>query len=83
MRKTSPTLLESCSKKSSTFLLTNVRQSEMMISVMPKTITIRPSVDDRKIIDRLAAKLGIKTSQVIKVALRRLAEAEKLRLRAS
>ena len=53
------------------------------LSAMPKTITIRPSVDDRKIIDRLASKLGIKTSQVIKIALRKLAESENLRLRAS
>lgn len=48
-----------------------------------KTITIRPSVEDRRIIDRLAAKLGIKTSQVIKIALRKLAAAENLRMRVS
>ena len=54
-----------------------------MVPAMAKTITIRPSEEDRRIIDRLAAKLGIKTSQVIKIALRRLAASENLRLRAS
>lgn len=49
----------------------------------PKTITFRPSGEDRKLIDRMAAKLGIKTSQVIKIALRKFAEAEGLKLRAS
>ena len=64
--------------------LTDVRQSEKVpVMAMPKTITIRPSAEDRRIIDRLCVKLGIKTSQVIKIALRKLAEAESLKLRAS
>ena len=64
--------------------LTDVRQSEKVHAMAtPKTITIRPSVEDRRIIDRLCVKLGIKTSQVIKVALRKLAEAESMKLRAS
>lgn len=46
---------------------------------MPKTITWRPNETDRKIIDRLSAKLGLKTSQVIKIALRRLATDETAR----
>lgn len=65
----------------SRFLLTECKTKSNMVSAMPKTITIRPSIQDRKIIDRLADKLGIKTSQVIKIALRRMAEHENLRLR--
>lgn len=70
----------------SPILLTDVRLSEKMQKVQqthPKTITFRPSGEDRKLIDRMAAKLGIKTSQVIKIALRKFAEAEGLKLRAS
>lgn len=63
--------------------LTDVRQSTRIATAMTKTITFRPGETDRKIIDKLAGKLGIKTSQVIKIALRKLAEAENLKLKAS
>jgi hypothetical protein len=46
---------------------------------MAKTITFRPSEKDRKIIERLAGKLGIKNSQVIRIALRRMATDESAR----
>lgn len=62
--------------------LTDVRQ-EGRILPMPKTITFRPAVEDRRLIDRLASKLGIKTSQVLKIAIRRFAEAEGMKMRAS
>lgn len=66
--------------------LTDVRQPEKLDAVQEtqtKTITFRPSDDDRKLIKKMASKLGIKTSQVIKIALRRLAESEGLKLRVS
>ena len=62
--------------------LTDARQFAK-IPVMPKSITFRPTVEDKRLIDRLAAKLGIKTSQVIKIAIRRFAEAESMKLKAS
>lgn len=62
--------------------LTDARQFAK-IHPMPKSITFRPTVEDKRLIDRLAAKLGIKTSQVIKIAIRRFAEAESMKLKAS
>lgn len=70
-------------KTSQVFPLDNSKTIADTLSAMPKTITIRPNAEDRKIIDRLAAKMGIKTSQVIKIALRHYAEASGLKLRAS
>ena len=60
--------------------LTTVHDAWDMAKSQTKTITFRPSQEDRRLIDKMAAKLGIKTSQVIKIALRRCAEVE---LRAS
>lgn len=46
------------------------------IPAMKQTVSFRATSQDSQIIKKLASKLGIKTSQVIKIALRRLAEAE-------
>ena len=69
-------------KTGANLCLTDVRQTGNIVP-MPKTITFRPGIEDRRLIDRLAAKLGIKTSQVLKIAIRRFAEAEGMKLKAS
>lgn len=50
---------------------------------IPEKVGIRPTAEDHKIITRLCAKLGVDKSQIIRIALRRLAELEGLQLRAS
>lgn len=57
----------------------NVIQLRDTLSAMKQTISFRATSQDSLIIRKLAGKLGIKASQVIKIALRRFAEAEGLR----
>lgn len=59
-------------------VLDNVLQLRDTAAAM-KTVSFRATAQDYKIITKAAAKLGLKTSQVIKVALRRLAESENLK----
>lgn len=42
----------------------------------PSAVTIRPTLDDNRILAALSKKLGIKASSVIRQALRLLAEKE-------
>lgn len=39
-------------------------------------VTIRPTLEDRKLMDELGHKLGVSVSQVIRIALRALAAKE-------
>lgn len=50
---------------------------------IPEKVGIRPTAEDHKLIVRLCAKLGVDKSQIIRIALRRLAEFEGLQLKAS
>lgn len=49
----------------------------------PQIIGFRPLKDDHRVIRKLAAKLGVGQSQVLRLALRRLAELEGLTKQAS
>lgn len=44
----------------------------------PLSVTIRPTVEDRSLMEGLGKKLGVSVSQVIRMGLRLLAEKEGL-----
>ena len=50
----------------------------MEIESYPPNVTMRPTPEDRKLIDELVKKLGVGVSQVIRIGLRALAEKEGL-----
>ena len=45
----------------------------------PRAVTIRPTVDDYRILAALMKKLGVNTSAVVRMALRLLAAKEKVK----
>jgi hypothetical protein len=45
-----------------------------------QTTSIRPTVEDLKLIDSLQTKMGLNTTGIIRLALRRLAEDEGVRV---
>jgi len=49
---------------------------------VPKLISIRPTAEDGRIVSQLRRKLGISASAVIRLGLRRLAEKEKVKVKA-
>lgn len=46
---------------------------------IPQRVGLRPNQEDYKLITKLREKLGVDTSQIIRIALRKLAEAEALK----
>lgn len=65
-------------------IVDSVMQMEHPIQVMKQqTVSFRATEEDLALMRRLTSKLGIKTTQVIKIALRRFAEAEGMKLKAS
>lgn len=46
---------------------------------IPTKVALRPTAEDYSIISRLRSKLGVDNSQIIRIALRKLAEAEGLK----
>ena len=50
---------------------------------IPTKLALRPTAEDFSIAQRLRAKLGVDYSQIIRLALRKLAEHEGLQMKAS
>lgn len=46
---------------------------------IPQRVGLRPNRDDYRLITKLKEKLGVDNSQIIRIALRKLAEAEGLK----
>lgn len=46
---------------------------------IPQRVGLRPNQDDYRLITKLKEKLGVDNSQIIRIALRKLAEAEGLK----
>lgn len=55
----------------------------MIPKQIPEKIMFRPTPDDFSLVSKLGKKLGLGQSQIIRLALRRLAEAEGLQFKAS
>lgn len=47
----------------------------------PEVQTWRPTVSDYEVLEALIVKLGVSQSQIVRIGLRKLAEAEGLKLR--
>ena len=58
--------------------MTVIRLHDMKPSRTPRAVTIRPTVDDYRILTALRKKLGVNASAVIRQALRALAAKESI-----